>query len=355
MMKYKGIFIKNIYYMLAYAFQSLRHEKYKKVAAESFDNIHDLFAGILDVGIRAQLKQGLYKEYINRQESLSGLRGKIHMPWTIKNRLAHKQLLTCEFDELSENNILNQILKTTVMLLLKHGEVKAERKDALKKTMLYFGDVDRIELSAVPWDLLRFPWGFPDYLMLINICHMLVDELLPTTSDGVFRIHSFMDKNLPRLYEKFILEYYRRHYPMLKANASRIDWAVDDVGRDMHSMLPTMQSDIQLQLGNTVLIIDAKFYRHSTLNHHDKQILRSNHMYQIFAYVKNRDYAFEDEEHKVSGMLLYAKTEDELQPNNMYKIHGSQISVKNLDLNVPFEVITKQLNEIAESHFELGR
>lgn len=355
MMKYNGIFIKNIYYMLAYAFQSLRQEKYKNVAAEPFDHIHDLFARILDVGIRAQLKQGLYREYINRQESLPGLRGKIHMPGTIRNRLAHKQLLTCEFDELSENNLLNQILKTTVMLLLKHDEVKADSKDVLKKSMLYFGDVDRVELSSVPWDSLRFPRGFPDYQMLIGICHMLVEALLPTTSDGEYKLHSFMEKNLPKLYEKFILEYYRQHYPMLNANASQISWALDNEGYDLHSMLPAMQSDIHLQLGNTVLIIDAKFYRHSTLNHHNKQILRSQHMYQIFSYVKNRDYAFGDEEHKVSGMLLYAKTEDELQPDNVYKIHGNQISVKNLDLNVPFEDIAKQLNEIAESYFGLGR
>lgn len=54
--------------------------------------------------------------YISRQEELSVMRGKINMPGTIKNRLAHKRVLTCDFDELSENNLLNQILKTTVTL-----------------------------------------------------------------------------------------------------------------------------------------------------------------------------------------------------------------------------------------------
>ena len=52
----KGIFIKNIYYMLAYAFQVLRQKNYDNVAAEDFDNVQDLFAAILAVGMFALLK-----------------------------------------------------------------------------------------------------------------------------------------------------------------------------------------------------------------------------------------------------------------------------------------------------------
>ena len=69
------------------------------------------------------------------------------------------------------------------------------------------------------------------------------------------------------LYEKFILEYYKRHYPKLSVSASQIPWSLDD---GMDDMLPIMQSDIHLQRENTVLIIDAKYtqvqHRFSFLN-----------------------------------------------------------------------------------------
>lgn len=39
MTKDKGIFIKNIYYMLAYAFRILRQKNYDEIAAEEFDDI----------------------------------------------------------------------------------------------------------------------------------------------------------------------------------------------------------------------------------------------------------------------------------------------------------------------------
>ena len=120
MTKDKSIFIKNIYYMLSYAFTALNQGDYENLAKEDFENIHNLFAAILAKGIGRQLKQGLYREYLSRGETISVVRGKIDMPGTVRNRLAKKKMLTCEFDELSENNLLNQILKTTVMLLLRH-------------------------------------------------------------------------------------------------------------------------------------------------------------------------------------------------------------------------------------------
>ncbi|WP_127058627.1 5-methylcytosine-specific restriction endonuclease system specificity protein McrC [Veillonella ratti] len=350
MTKNKSILIKNIYYMLSYAFQPLNQENYKDIAVESFDEIYDLLAAILAKGIGIQLKQGLYREYINRQDDMTVMRGKIHMPGTIKNQIAHKRLLSCDFDELSENTLFNQIIKTTVILLLKHAKVKAEYKDDLKKKMLFFANVDTIDLTLVKWSTIRFHRNNQTYRMLISICQLIIEGMLITTEAGAHKLVSFVidERWMCRLYEKFILEYYSKHYPMLSVSASQIPWNVDD---DIRTMLPVMQSDIHLQKGNTVLIIDAKYYTRTMQQQYDKRTLHSQHMYQIFAYVKNRDYAFGEEEHRVSGMLLYAKTDEEIQPDNVYQMHGNQISVKTLDLNVPFEEIRRQLDEIVKGHF----
>lgn len=337
--------------MLSYAFQTLNQENYEDVAAESFDEMYDLLAAILAKGIGIQLKQGLYREYINRQEELPVMRGKINLPGTIKNRLVRKQLLTCDYDELSENNLLNQIIKTAVMLLLRNAKVKAEYKDDLKKKMLFFSDVDKLEPTSIRWSSIRFQRNNQTYRMLISICQLIIEGMLITTDAGEYRLASFVDEQrMCRLYEKFILEYYSKHFPELSVSASQIPWSVDD---GIRTMLPVMQSDIHLQKGNTVLIIDAKYYSHTTQTQYDKHTLHSNNMYQIFTYVKNRDYEFGDEDHKVSGMLLYAKTEEEIQPDNVYQMHGNQITVRTLDLNLPFSDIAKQLNTIAETHFDL--
>ena len=350
MTKDKSILINNIYHMLAYAFQTLNQETYEDVAVESFDEMYNLFAAILSKGIGLQLKQGLYREYINRQEELSVMRGKINMPGTIKNLLAHERILTCDFDELSENNLLNQILKTTVMLLLRNAKVDSKYKDDLKKKMLFFSNVDTLEPTGIRWSSICFQRNNQTYRMLLSICQLIIEGMLITTDAGDYRLASFVDEQrMCRLYEKFILEYYSRHYPKLSVHASQIPWSLDD---GVGTMLPVMQSDIHLQKGNTVLIIDAKYYGHTTQKQFDKHTLHSNNLYQIFTYVKNRHYEFGDADHVVSGMLLYAKTEEEIQPDNVFQMHGNQISVKTLDLNKPFDEIAKQLDEIAAAHFD---
>ena len=308
--------------MLSYAFQTLKQETYEDVAVESFDEMYNLLAAILAKGIGLQLKQGLYREYISHQEELTVMRGKINMPGTIKNKLLHKQVLTCDFDELSENNMLNQILKTTVMLLLRNGKVKAKYKDDLKKKMLYFSNVDSIEPTEIKWSSIRFQRNNQTYRMLVSICQLMIEGMLITTDAGNYRLASFVDEQrMCRLYEKFILEYYSRHYPELSVSASQIPWVLDD---GVGTMLPV---------------------------HFDKHKLHSNNLYQIFTYVKNRSYQFGEEDNTVSGMLLYAKTEEEIQPDNVYQMHGSQISVKTLDLNLPFVEIAAQMDRIVESHF----
>lgn len=136
MTKDKGIFIRNIYYMLAYAFQVLRQKNYDDVAAEDFDNIQDLFAAILAKGVSQQIKQGLHREYITKNEDLSVMRGKLDIYGTIKNQIQRKKILSCEYDELSVNNIFNQILKTTITILLRDSGVKKLHKADLKKVIL---------------------------------------------------------------------------------------------------------------------------------------------------------------------------------------------------------------------------
>ena len=359
MTKDKSIFIKNIYYMLSYAFTTLKEPVYDDIQKESFDNIHNLFAAILAKGIGLQLKQGLYREYINRVENLPVVRGKIDMPGTIKNRLEHRMIVTCDYDELSENNLLNQILKSTVYLLLRQNDVKEKYKSELKKEMLFFSEVDQIELPHIRWSHIRFQRNNRTYQLLLAICQLLIEGSLLTTEKGEYRLASFVDKQwmskwMSRLYEKFILEYYAQEFGQrqrLKGFSSRalqIPWQLDD-GYD--ALLPVMQTDITLTYGNQTLIIDAKYYERTLQTNFNVQTLHSGNMYQIFTYVKNKDAELKGTGHQVSGMLLYAKTDEKLVPDNVYQMSGNQISVRTLDLNQEFSRIREQLNGIVEKYF----
>ena len=333
--------IKNIYYMLSYAFYSLNDDKYNKIQTEEFENTSELFAEILAIGVTKQIKQGLVKDYTDVTETTSSIRGKIEITDSINSQVFLKKQLTCTYDEFSVNCNLNQILKSTMNLLLK-SNISTSRKKKLKNILRYFSEVDLIDLRDINWKI-RFDRNNQNYRMLIGVCYLTVKGLLQTTKKGDVKLMNFLDDQLmSRLYEKFILNDYKKEHLSIKANASQIKWQLDD-GEDY--LLPKMQSDIMLEYLDKILIIDAKYYKNTLQSYYDVNTIHSGNLYQVFTYVKNKQIEVPDIE--VSGMLLYARTDEELLPNNTYKMSGNSISVKTLDLNQDFNLIKKQLDEIA--------
>lgn len=338
--------VQNIYYMLAYAFQILHEQGYKDVAVEDFQNAAELLSAILCRGVTVQIKRGLGKQYLTKEEPLSSPRGKIEMSESIKTQAIRKKQLVCAYDEFSVDAYTNRIIKTTMEVLLKANITKGRKKE-LRKLLIFFDEVSTLDKHNINWNL-QFDRNNQTYRMLIAICQLVMKGLLQTNADGTTRIMDYLDEQtMPKLYEKFILGYFQREHPELKAYSPQIDWQLDD---GFKTMLPTMQSDIVIRntKAQKTLIIDAKYYSHNTQIKapYMTNTIHSGNLYQIFTYVKN--WAAEPDE-TVSGMLLYARTDDVIQPGNRYQMSGNQISVRTLDLHCDFTVIAAQLDDIAAS------
>lgn len=328
--------------MLAYAFQALQEDGFKDVSLEQFNNVEELCAAILIKGIAIQVKRGLGREYIAETDTLSGIRGKINITESIKTQAMLRKQMVCSYDEFSTNTCMNKILKTTMLRLLR-ADINSERKREIKKLLVFFAEVDVLDIHNINWKQ-QYNRSNQTYQMLVSVCYLTIKGLLQTTSVGETKLMDFIDEqHMCRLYEKFILEYYNKEFPAIRAEASHIDWAVDN---DYKAMLPTMKSDITLSYNNKVLIIDAKYYSHTTQVNFDKHTIHSNNIYQIFTYVKNKEEGLKGKPHEVAGMLLYAKTDEEIQPNNNYYMSGNKISVKTLDLNCNFSEVRNQLDDI---------
>ena len=332
--------IQNIYYMLSYAFQILNEQGYKQVATEEFDNAADLCTAILIKGVSSQLKRGLSKAYVLKTEPLASLRGKIDVSASVKTQTMLKKQLVCSYDEFSVNAYMNRIIRTTMDTLVR-GDIRQDFKKQLRKLLVFFSEVEPLNVDSINWKL-QFNRNNQTYQMLISVCYLILKGLLQTTSDGHTKLMDFLDEQrMCRLYEKFILEYYRKEHPELRASASQIPWDTEDGYRDM---LPVMQSDIMLKKDERTLIIDAKYYAHTTQQQFEANTLHSGNLYQIYTYVKNLD---RENTGNVSGMLLYARTDEMILPDNDYRMGGNAISVKTLDLNCDFSDIQKQLDRIA--------
>lgn len=131
---------------------------------------------------------------------------------------------------------------------------------------MYFSEVDLIDLKSINWKI-RFDRNNQTYKMLIGLCYLAIEGLLQTASNGEVKLMEFIDdQRMSRLYEKFVLNYYIREHPEISASSSQIKWQLDDFN---DFMLPKMQSDVYLEYENNVLIIDTKYYSHTTQSYWD--------------------------------------------------------------------------------------
>lgn len=185
--------------------------------------------------------------------------------------------------------------------------------------------------------------------MLINICYLVTEGMILSTLKGKYKLSSFIDEQrMFDLYERFVREYYVRKYQKdkkFKVEASHIKWDTKD---GVAELLPSMKTDITITNGEKTLIIDTKYYSKILQKNFDKESFHSNNLYQIFAYVKNKDT---DNSGDVAGLLLYAKTEDEVVEDQEYKIGGNSFYIKTLDLNQDFSSIKEKLDRISDVYF----
>lgn len=336
--------IKNIYYMLSYAFKELRHNNYEHIEGEAFENIYDLLAEILFKGVSHLLKRGLHKEYILYEDTLSTLRGKLSLPETIKEKMAQRARLACTYDELTANNLFNRIIKSSLTRLIGERSVKSERRNALKKLLFFFDDIEAIELSRVPWSRLQYDRNSRTYQMLHNLCYFLWQRELLSNKAGSTQMEHFKHDQMPLLFQRFVLEYYKQHHPECRPSARQITWNFCENGSSSWSLLPAMQSDITLTSGERTLIIDTKYYSRTLQSHYNKATIHSDNLYQIHAYVINEDKAHNG---KVDGMLLYAQTMAEEQPDERFVTpDGNILMVKTLDLSADFATIKTSLDTL---------
>ena len=331
--------IKNVYYMLTYAFDVLKSKKYERLNCEDFDNIYDLMTTLLLCGTNDLIKRGFLKSYINKTEELTAIRGRVNISGSIRKLSFHNAKAVCDFDEFSADIYFNKIIKTT-FLYLKHRPVKKNIKRDISKILLYFNEIASIEISTVKWDSFVFNRNNSHYDTLLYFCRLICEETVANQNKGEKNFRVIEDKLLPKLFEKFIFAFYKNE--LLSDTVlyqKQIKWKSDSF-----DMLPKMNADIKIIHNNQRLIIDTKFYSKSSRIHpfSDNQKVISDNLYQIFTYVKNESANYPDK--SVGGMLLYPKVDRQL--NQSYNIDGSYFYVRTVDLNQDFHLIKTELLDI---------
>jgi len=336
--------IQNLYYLLLYAWQKRDLAGMVRVEAKDATSLLDLFAKVLVAGTGQLLKRGLDRGYVPCDETLRGIRGAIDFGTTLKRNLLRNALLACRFDDLSRNVLHNRILKATIRRLIENPTVANELRQELADLHRRLVEVEDIALTKNLFGRVQLHRNNRFYSFLMDVCELIFDYHMITETEGKITFRAYVENKLSSLFEDFVRNFYKieleGRYPGFQVKgAEEIAWMVGGYQGNGQTLLPKMKTDISIRTPAGYTIIDTKFYGEALAMRFDAKV-RSNHLYQLFAYLQN--IAGKGEEYRnASGVLLYPTVTEELDAG--FQIHGHWIFLRTVNLGADWRLIEKQL------------
>lgn len=323
--------IKNIYFMLCYAWNRLDEADIVNVAVEDATELGDLFARVLINGVRHCLKDGLDRGYRETEEESSCIRGRLDLNASLSRLLLRQGRALCRVDELTANILPNQIIKTTMWRLARVNELDKELRKSLKQLCRRLPEVDINTLARQDFRRVQIHSNNRFYGFLIQICQVINDAVLIEKGEGEYLFRDFIEdeRGMRQVFQDFVFNFYRLHQSTYAVSRDRFNWDVDEATSEVKALMPMMETDITLKSSDHVIIIDTKFSNSALQRRFEKETLRSEHLYQLFSYLKNleqKDPRYRESE----GVLLYPTTHTSLDFST--NIQGHKVRVCTLNL-----------------------
>lgn len=323
--------IQNLYYLLCYSWNRLAEAKVVDVSAIDSTAQVDLFASVLINGTQHLLRRGLEQGYREHSESIPGVRGRLNIGVSARKALFSKGLAHCEFDELTTNTPANQIIRSAVWHLSRVKDVDKQLRRQLLSLYRDLEGIDTFPLTKKLFRKVQLHANARYYKFLLNVCELILESMLVDEISGDYKFRDFTrdEKRMARVFEEFILNFYRIERRDLSIKKEKISWVASSaIGTDL-AYLPTMETDISIRSADKILIIDAKYYKETLSEYFGIQRVHSANLYQLFAYLKNIE-ATETPDTCIEGMLLYPAVGNDIRLE--YDIHGHRVRVCTVNL-----------------------
>ncbi|MDE0333202.1 MAG: 5-methylcytosine-specific restriction endonuclease system specificity protein McrC [Nitrospinae bacterium] len=324
--------IANIYYLLCYAWNHVDERDVVRLEElEGLEKVHDLLGKVLAEGTFRLIRRGIDRGYRELREDLAGIRGKIAVGETAKRALLVRGQVACDFEELSHDVLHNRILRSTLRSLLRlkdlHSGVRAQVRNAYSK----LDGVSVVPLHSRLFRQVHIDRNRRYYRFLLSVCRLIHEQLLVDERSGQATFSDFSEERMEKLYEDFIIGFYRREQDRYRVNhrGRTIAWVDEGTPDHQRSKLPRMEADVILEAPERRIIMDAKYYREAFGGRYGGK-LHSNNLYQLMAYVRNRE-ATEATGPKHEGILLYPTVEAPVAAD--VHLEGFPIRARSIDLS----------------------
>lgn len=336
--------IRNLYYLYAYAWDQFHLVRRVKTGEGEGPDAGAFFAKILVQACRQIFRRGVVREYEFHEQELPQLRGRIDVIRTFRHDTLKRGRVCCRFDELTADALQNQLIKATLIHLLGRKQVSPRLASDIRKCIRTFEalGVKTAALDKQTFRSVELTRKNSFYSFLMHICELICWALFPEHDGSSGQFASLMEDEtkMNRIFERFVRNFFRHEQAEFEVKSERIAWDISEQKTAAPELLPSMHTDASLRSSERTIIIDTKYYSETLHTYYDRKALRSGHLYQLFAYVKNLENRGGPDK-SAEGLLLYPAVHDHVQFETT--IQGHRMRARTIDLNQPWESISRQL------------
>ena len=316
----RSIILKNLIFMLSYTKNlDIKTNDNAKLATEKNPFIEILIREFA-TSLFESLKRLTPKRYVREEENLNYLKGKIKFSENIRYNCANKAKFYCEYDEFSENNLLNQLF-LFVSTCLYNISNNSYNKKTLKFIINYYSDISFVRFDKFKVRKIKLTRNQELFKKTFKLAKMFVEQTSVDLSKNKFEnITLVWDMN--KLFEEFIFELIKRKIPECKAIAQKPKRLLK------RENVTRRDTRIDILIQNPQVIIDTKYKKFTNFDD-----ISSADIYQVTTYCLLHNYK--------RAILLYPQY-DKKAPDicdyqlncaeNNYRIDFCTVNLKNNDL-----------------------
>jgi 5-methylcytosine-specific restriction enzyme subunit McrC len=342
-----GIPIRNIWHMLLYAWDQVDRIGSWRAELENAPSLDALLATILGSLIQQRHRIGLGRDYDTHVEEIAGIRGRLLFGASVKRLSLPHGRTVCRYQVFTADVQKNRIVRSTIAALVERGQFgdsssAVHLRSRLRKLGRQLEAIQLFPLTQhdIGRELLKR--HDRDYSIMLAICQLVQQRLLPTESAGLGRAPA-IDRDglvLHKVYERFVARFYAVHLTGWDIQPQpQWSWPTHAPS----AFLPSMRPDLVLQnrLTGRVIVIDTKFTPHVLSSGQWGTLKFSrDHLFQIYAYVKSQSQR--SREHAAAtGILLYPTAHHAIR--EQVEIQGNIIRWETVDLAKSWEEVEATL------------
>jgi 5-methylcytosine-specific restriction enzyme subunit McrC len=341
----RAIPILNVFYLFCYAWRLAKEGRTLVVGAESSPNAETLFARVLLNAMQLLLRRGLEKGYSVTQDDIGTVRGRILLFPTFQQLYFKQNKVRCVFDELDHDNPNNRIIKATLFRLCRAPSVDPGVRFAISGVLARLNNVSTIHIDSSAFGRVRLHSNNAYYDLSLKLCELIYRHLLPSETVGRYRFSNLLgdEERMSAIFEEFVRVFYQTEAKDFHSvKREDVLWDADEMDATHRAYLPKMQTDATLRSKERTIIVDAKYYKSIFTSFKGAEKIRTAHLYQMSAYLRNCDLSPSGP--VPEGLLLYPSSNEAL--NLDYRLCGHKIRIATVDLHIGWEKIEQRLHQL---------